>query len=52
MFLQLFVLFQMIEDNEISDEKKKLKQNIEGIYIHLVVGYLLQHNKHLLHSTC
>uniref|UniRef100_A0A3B3UZC7 CAP-Gly domain containing linker protein 2 n=1 Tax=Poecilia latipinna TaxID=48699 RepID=A0A3B3UZC7_9TELE len=31
----------MIEDNEISDEKKKLKQNIEGIYIHLVVGYLL-----------
>uniref|UniRef100_A0A3B3WF39 CAP-Gly domain-containing protein n=1 Tax=Poecilia mexicana TaxID=48701 RepID=A0A3B3WF39_9TELE len=25
----------MIEDNEISDEKKKLKQNIEGIYIHL-----------------
>lgn len=28
---QCCFLFQVIEDNEISEEKMKLKQNIEGI---------------------
>ncbi|MEQ2230441.1 hypothetical protein ILYODFUR_029334 [Ilyodon furcidens] len=38
----------MIEDNEISDEKMKLKQNIEGIYIHLFVSYHLRPLMYLL----
>ena len=39
----LIFLFQVIEDNDISDEKMKLKQNIEGIkvlYVYKLLKYL------------
>lgn len=32
-----FLLFQVIEDNEISDEKMKLKQNIEGMFVFILI---------------
>lgn len=48
----------MIEDNEISEEKMKLKQNIEGISIHLFafaqepasVHSMWFHEHHVLHA--
>lgn len=51
-----FLLFQVIEDNEISDEKMKLKQNIEGMFVFILIpttdSWKKAHQSHTLQLIC